>query len=1011
MNKSDFAKILQAHYSAGPVTPEQKAKLKSQAAASGISGIEFDNLVATIPGASEPTYKTSSSGFSTSPSASSSSGFTTPEPRGSSASSSGFTSSPPTTPARSKTPGSDSSGFVTDSQHQGGSATRPVLDQNFHTIFANVEMMEDQGAMSVAMRGKYKGRKVFIKRIKPEYKDDEHAKELFFKEYENGIRLDHPNIVRMLDRDEDADGPFYWMELIDGQPLSKKIRGGQLNETLVKKIAVEILEALEYLHKQQIYHRDLKPDNVLITNKGDNVKIIDLGLAAADVFDDIQGVSFIGTRRYAAPEQHGDPSKVDGRADLYAFGLIVLEMLTGDIEPREHQIDKVKIPFLRDIIKECVRKNPDQRFRTATEVLDKLRANISGIGTTPQVSGSALSRKPVALRYEELLAFVKPQGVLEPSPLQKVQEVKAELKRVLDYERLWGDEMAASSMSDDDLARMIRADTYAKTKQRIEEFKRVEERKLEREKAVVTDRENNLNAVNSEMRRNDPGGPPSKLFLNTKDPAAVSRYNAKVDQYNHQLEVFRRIQTKALDAQNRYEEAVHKYDDKVREYQEALQEKNDELKPALENDIVNVVFKLGELSTSLLAVQNDPYDAFLVIFFALRVGNVLKEKLDDPRKQAEFKSTLRKFSSNLDEIVFDPQNNIPLQLAGALTYLEEWRNINIGIEDSIAARMKELPYGICEDASGPVATCLSFKIDSQFTFDDVIDPAELDNIEIRMRQRKAECEDVKKKVDDLSADLGPTFGKISDIRSQCDGELALMVQNYDTHVREVLPELAIILRVLNEEDISAHLQKFTVYFSELRANIETMFSKQISEALSEIRTTELRSIPVKEVIQGDAGFNFWPHKDALSKKNAALQKAVAHIDEQLAAIAKQPEKKAKEFRSQFAWQFIVSFVPGVSVVFAVLIHLNMTRFLPALGSVNAFYVDVRRELLRKLHPAWIIHLALGVVYAVTTYLLSIPALYAVATSSIVAGLLGSLDERKLKTLDLSAKQLPSSGPR
>jgi serine/threonine protein kinase len=152
--------------------------------------------------------------------------------------------------------------------------------------------------------------------------------DLFFKEYHNARELRHEHIVDVQGRGEDEEGPYFYMEYVDGQPLSRRIPpGGIKDERLIRKVAVQTLEALDYAHKKQIFHRDLKPDNILVTNRGDNVKLIDFGLAATDRYDDIAGASFVGTRKYAAPEQTNDPTRVDGRADLYAFGLILLEML------------------------------------------------------------------------------------------------------------------------------------------------------------------------------------------------------------------------------------------------------------------------------------------------------------------------------------------------------------------------------------------------------------------------------------------------------------------------------------------------------------------------------------------------------------------------------------------------------------------------------------------------------------------------------------------------------------
>ena len=242
--------------------------------------------------------------------------------------------------------------------------------QNVNTSdskFTNIQPLEYQGAMSSVYRAKLYGKWIIIKRIKPEYKDNQRYRELFYKEFENAYHLDHPNIVRLIDKGEDNEGPYYTMEYIDGRPLSKMITAtGLNNDRLSLKIAKQILDALSYVHKKQIFHRDLKPDNIFITYRGDNVKILDFGLATADAFDD--NLKKAGTPRYASPEQLTNAADVDQRSDIYSFGKIFLEMLTGDVS--DSAIERVKDPKMKFIIEKATAKNKQDRFYDCEEILE-----------------------------------------------------------------------------------------------------------------------------------------------------------------------------------------------------------------------------------------------------------------------------------------------------------------------------------------------------------------------------------------------------------------------------------------------------------------------------------------------------------------------------------------------------------------------------------------------------------------------------------------------------------------
>jgi len=241
------------------------------------------------------------------------------------------------------------------------------------TKFTNIEKFEYQGAMSTVYRAKQHGKWIIIKRIKPEYKDNPKYKELFFKEFENAYHLEHSNIVRLLDKGEDELGAYYTMEFIDGRPLSKMITtSGINNERLAVRISKQILDALSYVHKKQIFHRDLKPDNIFVTYKGDNVKILDFGLAAADWFDD--NLKKAGTPRYAAPEQMSEAASVDQRADIYSFGKIFLEMLTGNVTP--DSISSVQNPIHQSIITRATATKPDERYHDCEDIIEELNESL-----------------------------------------------------------------------------------------------------------------------------------------------------------------------------------------------------------------------------------------------------------------------------------------------------------------------------------------------------------------------------------------------------------------------------------------------------------------------------------------------------------------------------------------------------------------------------------------------------------------------------------------------------------
>ena len=306
------------------------------------------------------------------------------------------------------------SGFITDNGQTGGAdlgsgfvtSAEPATnipkpgDNALANTFTDIKELSVQGAMSTVYQGKKYGKWHIIKRIKPQLKDDPQYRELFMKEFDNGVQLDHPNIVRFEDKGEDAEGLWYTMEYVDGRPLSDMIKTGELikNERLTRSIITQLCDALTYVHKKQIVHRDLKPDNILVTYRGDNVKVLDFGLAYSDSYDD--HLVKAGTPKYAAPEQMTKGNLVDQRADIYAVGMILLEMCTGSLVDKE--ASTVQNPNFQLVIKRATQTDPEQRYHDCRELMEDFNSTVV-TGTSlqqPQPATVKPAAKPAVTQVE-----------------------------------------------------------------------------------------------------------------------------------------------------------------------------------------------------------------------------------------------------------------------------------------------------------------------------------------------------------------------------------------------------------------------------------------------------------------------------------------------------------------------------------------------------------------------------------------------------------------------------------
>ena len=252
-------------------------------------------------------------------------------------------------------------------------------------------------------------RKVAIKTLPAKSIDDAHARRRLFREAKAAATLDHPNICAIYEVNEDGDSVFIVMQYVEGQTLGEKLLESELSTDEVLDIGIQVAEALSEAHARGVIHRDIKPQNVIVTPRG-QVKVLDFGLARMtqtahasdpDAKTETQLTEegyIVGTVAYMSPEQlKGQP--VDTRSDIFSLGVLLYECAAGvppftgsskieisskvlQVEPRKPSELNPRIPpLLERIILRAMAKELKDRYQTVDELLRDLqdvRASMSG---------------------------------------------------------------------------------------------------------------------------------------------------------------------------------------------------------------------------------------------------------------------------------------------------------------------------------------------------------------------------------------------------------------------------------------------------------------------------------------------------------------------------------------------------------------------------------------------------------------------------------------------------------
>jgi len=284
-----------------------------------------------------------------------------------------------------------------------------------------------------------------IKLMRPNIAGDQAAHDRFLREARMATRIQHQNVTALFDFSALPDGSFYMVwEYVDGENLRNFVLQRQfLRPELAIRLASQALMGLDAIHRAGIVHRDVSPENLMVARDEhglERVKIIDLGVAKQwnDASEDQTKTGiFVGKFKYCSPEQLGmldAGERIDGRSDIYSFGLVLYEMLTGvapfqaetphqyllmqtqQMPPPLRQANPTAVvpPQLEALIFRALAKNRDRRFSSAYEFARALEAALPALPQTVELPSTLVSALPVAQSIADVPVAIPPPKVQAP---------------------------------------------------------------------------------------------------------------------------------------------------------------------------------------------------------------------------------------------------------------------------------------------------------------------------------------------------------------------------------------------------------------------------------------------------------------------------------------------------------------------------------------------------------------------------------------------------------------------
>ena len=317
----------------------------------------------------------------------------------------------------------------------------PLMEDQSQARFGNYDLIRpiDTGGMGevyLAHQRSAFGRPVAIKIIRSDLVHDMTARARFLREAEVSAHLKHEHILPLFEFGEDQGRLFLVTPYIDGGTLARRLKSGSLSLYEVRQLFVPLVQAVAYIHRRGVVHRDLKPTNILLDEQDGQiyVRLIDFGIAM------VQGRTAspplttagneVGTIAYMAPE------RLNGIAapcnDIFSLGVILHQMLTG-ILPLGDELEPLS-PAMEYVVRRCIAASPDDRFATADEVLKNFERAYQALSSPPQrlpglptasipvpldpALTGGISQKPTAELVRETVALQQsgPMPIVSPAP-------------------------------------------------------------------------------------------------------------------------------------------------------------------------------------------------------------------------------------------------------------------------------------------------------------------------------------------------------------------------------------------------------------------------------------------------------------------------------------------------------------------------------------------------------------------------------------------------------------------
>jgi hypothetical protein len=585
--------------------------------------------------------------------------------------------------------------------------------------------------------------------------------------------------------------------------------------------------------------------------------------------------------------------------------------------------------------------------------------------------------------------------------MEPMKVIRGQVSSIVDMDFFLNEADLSAKYEDDRIAQVIKGLAYGRTKQRINDFIARCDQTLAGLQSRVKQTESEFSSLVAKAKTEDPGSGPSGFFVNNKDPNSVARHNEKVDRYNAQLELHRRIVDQANRAKERYEDAISKFKEKEADLEEQIREKLEDLKPALDQDILTLLGKMQQLAYDNIRNKSNFFEGFLLSYLAKKAYVFLYDRIDNTTEQRAATDIFKKLDDEIDTIISSNGAYVKEGLLQTAKFLRNCHQTNASLQKSIQDNLQHLPYQLCKETQREIQSLLILPINIAFEYKHIIDPTELARVEEKVQTSKRELEKNVKTIDAFASRFDPTFAEIASIRDFAVSEFVKMKENKAGVLDPVGKDIFFTLSIFEEEDQERYLKKHKQWLQAAQNEIEKTINVDLTGLVRVIIGTELLTRTTKEILDADQALLFFSNKEKLASKKQQLLNGINSLDSILQKINELPREKSEGFTKKMSLWLNLSLLPlgNIGVLFPIIAMIK--EYLPALTSRNASYCALKQAHIKKFQIYFYVHVALTMVSGIIAFLVERSAqaiLFIIAFTYTVSTIVIYLKDNQLKRI-------------